>query len=118
MSIKCFEHSVIDCTRCLAASLGSAMAEAGRNMTSTAERTARTTVVPYYMQPLKRLSYRQMAERYEEMLVALTLILDNVDFEAGNCSPTDMVAAVLPHELLLKAREVRQRIALDAVERS
>lgn len=36
---------------------------------------------------------------------ALLLILDQVDYIAGNCGPTEMVAAVLPREIIALARK-------------
>lgn len=35
---------------------------------------------------------------------ALLTVLDQVDYMAGNCSPTEMVAAVLPKEIIVLAR--------------
>jgi len=39
---------------------------------------------------------------------ALMLVLDQVDYVRGNCSPTEMVAAVLPKVVIEKAREALQ----------
>lgn len=36
---------------------------------------------------------------------ALLMILDQVDYTVGNCAPTEMVAAVLPREIIALARE-------------
>jgi hypothetical protein len=36
---------------------------------------------------------------------ALLLVLDQVDYTAGACSLTEMVGAVLPKEVIQKARE-------------
>ena len=35
----------------------------------------------------------------------LQLVLDNVDYKAKNCSPTDMVGAVLPSQIIDIARK-------------
>lgn len=36
---------------------------------------------------------------------ALQLVLDQVDYTSGACSVTEMVGAVLPKEVIAKARE-------------
>lgn len=36
---------------------------------------------------------------------ALMTVLDQVDYVRGNCAPTEMVAAVLPKEIILLAHE-------------
>lgn len=36
---------------------------------------------------------------------ALLLLLDQVDFTKGACSPTDMVAACIPKEVFERCRE-------------
>lgn len=38
--------------------------------------------------------------------VALKLVLDQVDYTAGACRPNEMVCAVLPAEIIKKARQV------------
>jgi hypothetical protein len=45
------------------------------------------------------------SERIEAFRTALLLLLDNIDYEAGNCRVNEMVGAVLPKEILRKARE-------------
>ena len=44
-------------------------------------------------------------ERIEVLRRALLLLLDNIDYEAGNCRVNEMIGAVLPKEILRKARE-------------
>jgi hypothetical protein len=40
---------------------------------------------------------------------ALLTLLDQVDYTVGNCMPNDMVAAVLPQEVITLCREaIRQ----------
>lgn len=41
-----------------------------------------------------------------ELLEALQVLLDQVDYTAGNCGITEMVGAVLPKEIIQKARTV------------
>ena len=36
---------------------------------------------------------------------ALTIVLDQVDYTAGNCRPNEMVGAVLPKEVIALARQ-------------
>ena len=48
------------------------------------------------------------SEKMEAMRTALLLILDNIDYEAGNCRINEMIGAVLPKEML--------RIAKSAVK--
>ena len=36
---------------------------------------------------------------------ALLMILDQADYTIGNCAPTEMVAAVLPREIIALARK-------------
>jgi len=43
-----------------------------------------------------------------ELRAALAVILDAVDYTNGNCGPTEMVAAVLPVELISQARAALQ----------
>jgi len=45
------------------------------------------------------------SERIEVLRRALLLLLDNIDYEAGNCRVNEMIGAVLPKEILRKARE-------------
>lgn len=40
----------------------------------------------------------------EELRAALQVLLDSVDYTAGACGPTEMVAAVLPVVVIEKAR--------------
>jgi len=47
----------------------------------------------------------------EALRVELLLILDQVDYTAGNCGVTEMVGAVLPREIIARARE---RLAIAA----
>jgi hypothetical protein len=49
----------------------------------------------------------------------LQIVLDQVDYERGACRPTEMVGAVLPREVLAKAREIAQAAdeIADAVDR-
>ncbi len=44
-------------------------------------------------------------ERIDKLRTALLLVLDNIDYEAGNCRVNEMIGAVLPREVLRKARE-------------
>lgn len=44
-------------------------------------------------------------ERHIEALrTALLLLLDNIDYSVGNCRPNEMIAAILPREILVVAR--------------
>ena len=43
------------------------------------------------------------SERIEILKQALLLLLDNIDYEAGNCRVNEMIGAVLPKEILRKA---------------
>jgi hypothetical protein len=45
------------------------------------------------------------SKRIEALRTALLLLLDNIDYEAGNCRVNEMIGAVLPKEILRKARE-------------
>ena len=45
------------------------------------------------------------SERIEVLRRALLLLLDNIDYDAARCRPNETVAAVLPLEILLKARK-------------
>lgn len=47
--------------------------------------------------------------REDKLEAALQLILDQVDYTRGNCSLTEMVAAVLPKEVLVIAREALKK---------
>lgn len=40
----------------------------------------------------------------QDLRACLQALLDAVDYTAGNCSPTEMVGAVLPKVLILNAR--------------
>jgi hypothetical protein len=42
-----------------------------------------------------------------KLRAALALLLDNIDYEIGNCRPNEMVAAVLPREVLSIAKKAR-----------
>ncbi len=42
---------------------------------------------------------------HEELLTALNLILDSADYRRGACRINEMIAAVLPDEILTRARE-------------
>ncbi len=44
-------------------------------------------------------------EALDELRASLGVILDAVDYTAGNCRVTEMVSAVLPKELIEKGRE-------------
>jgi DNA relaxase NicK len=48
--------------------------------------------------------YEDAQQENQRLRVALSLILDNVDYIAGNCRFNEMVGAVLPKEILAKAR--------------
>lgn len=39
---------------------------------------------------------------------ALMLLLDNVDYTEGACSVTEMVGAILPREILVKANQAKR----------
>jgi hypothetical protein len=43
--------------------------------------------------------------RIEKLRSALRLVLDQADYEAGNCRINEMVGAVLPKEVLRIAKE-------------
>lgn len=45
------------------------------------------------------------SKRVEALRTALLLLLDNIDYEAGNCRVNEMIGAILPLEILRKARE-------------
>lgn len=45
------------------------------------------------------------APKVDKLKEALRVILDCVDFRAGNCAPRDMVAAVLPTSVIEKCRD-------------
>jgi hypothetical protein len=49
------------------------------------------------------------ASDYDAALAALALVLDSVDYTAGNCRVNEMVGAVLQQELLSMARDVLGR---------
>lgn len=40
----------------------------------------------------------------QELFVALQLIMDSVDYTDGNCAPNEMIAAILPVEIIRRAR--------------
>lgn len=44
---------------------------------------------------------------------ALYLILDNVDYTAGACSPTEMIGAILPHEFIVLAHRALEETKHD-----
>jgi hypothetical protein len=46
----------------------------------------------------------ELRDDREELRVALATVLDQVDYTQGACSPTEMVAAVLPQPVLEFAR--------------
>jgi hypothetical protein len=46
-----------------------------------------------------------------EILQALRVLLDQVDYTSGACTMTEMVGAVLPREVLAKARAAIKRAA-------
>lgn len=50
---------------------------------------------------------------------ALQVVLDQVDYTAGNCGPTEMVAACLPKEVIRLAREAlsHERERIDGLEK-
>lgn len=48
--------------------------------------------------------HRAQREGMGELREALGVVLDNVDYTAGNCRGIDMVSAVLPKEAIAKAR--------------
>lgn len=56
-----------------------------------------------------------MATGKHTLRSALLLVLDQVDYLAAACGPTEMVGAVLPTEVI---RIARQALAEDAGERS
>lgn len=43
--------------------------------------------------------------KLEELRIAMIVLLDQIDYRNGACSPTDMVAAVLPVEILERATQ-------------
>lgn len=43
--------------------------------------------------------------RIEGLKSVILLLLDHVDYTAKNCSQTDMVGAVLPADIIAKARK-------------
>lgn len=45
-------------------------------------------------------------QRATNLLEAVLLLLDNVDYVLGNCAPTEMVGAVLPKEILIRVRRI------------
>lgn len=47
--------------------------------------------------------------REDKLEAALLLLLDQVDYTNGNCSLTEMVAAVLPREIIVIAREALKK---------
>jgi hypothetical protein len=44
-------------------------------------------------------------EKIEKLSIALQIVLDQVDYTARNCSPTDMVAAVLDISVIKIAKQ-------------
>lgn len=46
----------------------------------------------------------EMLDRMTEIRVVLGAILDAVDYTSGACRPVEMVGAVLPEELITRAR--------------
>ena len=44
------------------------------------------------------------SERIEVLRRALLLLLDNIDYEVGNCRVNEMIGAVLPREVLRIAK--------------
>ena len=46
-----------------------------------------------------------MSAREQKLETALLVLLDQVDYTAGNCSPTEMVAAVLSTDVIAIARD-------------
>ncbi len=48
------------------------------------------------------------SERIEDLRRAILLLLDNIDYESGNCRINEMVGAVLPKEVLRKAKDAVQ----------
>jgi hypothetical protein len=57
-----------------------------------------TTISPAYVAGLER--------RVEQLTAALGVVLDHVDYTAGNCNQTEMVGAILPRGAIKLAREV------------
>lgn len=47
----------------------------------------------------------EMLDRMTEIRVVLGAILDAVDYSSGACRPVEMVGAVLPEELITRARD-------------
>lgn len=52
---------------------------------------------------------RKLQSKCNELRAALQVLLDSVDYTAGACGPTEMVAAVLPVVLIEKARKALTR---------
>lgn len=48
-----------------------------------------------------------LAKRVEETEVCLALVLDSIDYTSGVTTPTEMIAAILPIEILERAKEAR-----------
>ena len=46
-----------------------------------------------------------MAKQALDCMTALLTLLDQVDYTASGCSPTEMVGAVLPKEVIILCRE-------------
>ena len=45
---------------------------------------------------------------------ALRLLLDHIDWEAGNCRINEMIGAILPHKILILAKDtIKQADKLD-----
>ena len=44
-------------------------------------------------------------KRYKKVALSLKVVLDNVDYMAGNCRLNEMVGAALPKEVIALARE-------------
>ena len=45
------------------------------------------------------------SERIETLRTELLLLLDNIDYDAGNCRASEPIGAILPLEILLKVRK-------------
>jgi len=56
-------------------------------------------------QPLARLFGMILTQTESDLIAALHVILDSVDYTAGACGPTEMVGAVLPIVVISRARE-------------
>lgn len=50
-----------------------------------------------------------MKTKEQELRAALLAILDAVDFTSGNCRVSEPIGAVLPGELIHRAREALRR---------